>query len=174
VVVLLPNTNLAIRRRVNKPAVNEHGEDMLEGWTEPGAFYPGRTNENDNGRWDLAVDEALWPVRTGDLIVDGKTGAWSVQFVHRIRNNYDDYVNYVKISAVRRVAQGTEPGGSWFVARYEEVPDDPAVDLDALPEYSDGLWRGHGPPDNYPDLIVNPGDQYLDLDTGTVYEWSEP
>lgn len=172
--VLLPNANLTVRRRADEPTRNEHGERVLDGWQQPEALLPGRTKENDNGRWDLAIDPSLWPVRTGDLVVDERGNAWSVQFVHLIENNYDDFVNYIKISAVRRVAQGTEPGGAWFVARYEEIPDDPVVDEQTLPTYADGLWRGHGPPWDYPNLIVNPGDQYLDLDTGALYEWGNP
>lgn len=172
--VLLPNTNLTVRRRVNETTRNEHGEDVLDGWTAPGPFFPGRTKENDDGRWSLAVDPALWPVRTGDLIVDQAGSAWSVQFVHNIKNNYDDYVNYVQINAVRRVAQGTEPGGAWFVARYEEVPNDPAVVQPfPLPTYdaAQHLWRGYGPPSMWPDVVPNPGDEFLDVLTGNVYQW---
>jgi hypothetical protein len=166
--VLLPNASLGLRRRVEGPR-NSHGEHTADGWGPFQGPYDGRTNETSGGTWSLGVDPRLWPVRVGDLIISVTGGSWLVQTSDLICNNYDSSVDWVRVSALHRTANGTEPGGAWFVARYTDYIEPPPV-VPPGPVYKAGLWTGTGPP---PPISVtfNPvaGDEYVDLNTGFVY-----
>lgn len=168
--VLLPNATLGLRRRVNAAARNAHGERVQAGWSDLVSMFDGRTNEQADGSWALGLDPALWPVRTGDLVVSVDGTTWIVTSADLIQNNYDPVVDWVRVRAARRSAGGTEPGGAWFVARYERGVDDTAVPSEpGVPVVARaGLWTGYGPPPEG-DWGAQPGDEYLDLATGAVY-----
>lgn len=167
--VLLPNATLGVRRRIDTPGRNAYGERLAAGWGEVVGPHDGRTNERADGGWNLGVDPACWPIRQGDLVVGLDGGSWLVETADLVQNNYDSRVDWVRITAQRRTAGGTLPGGAWFVARYLPTLDpEPPQDPDAPYLREPGLWVGHGPPPAY-DFGARPGDEYLDLSTGTVY-----
>jgi hypothetical protein len=114
--VLLPNTDLGLRRRT-EGVRNAHGERVGGDWAPVGEFYPGRTNERADGGWALGVDPSLWPVRKDDLIVDRDGTEWLVETSDLIRNNYDSRVDWVRVTGYQRTGTGTEPGGAEFVGR---------------------------------------------------------
>lgn len=165
--VLLPNATLGVRRRSDATERNSHGQRVPAGWGPVVGFRDGRTSENAQGTWNLGVDPDLWPVRKDDLVIDTAGSSWLVVTADLIRNNYDSTVDWVRITANRRSGGGTEPGGSWFVARYEDVvgPETPGAGEPVLvmPKF----WQGVGAP---PDGFGDPDDQYLDLATGVVYQ----
>jgi hypothetical protein len=166
--VLMSNTRLGLRRR-QEGARNIHGERMTAGWGEFEGPYDGRANELTDGTWGLGVGPELWPVRQGDLILDMNGSSWLVQSSDLIQNAFDPYVDWVRISALHRTTGGTEPGGGWFVARYSDSLEPPPPDPSG-PVYEAGLWTGYGPPPEAGgDFTPEPGDEYLDLNTGIVY-----
>ncbi len=168
--VLLPNTTLGVRRRV-EGARNSHGERMPAGWGEVVGPQPGRTREQADATWSLGVDPALWPVRQGDLVIATDGGSWLVTSANLIQNNFDHRVDWVRVIAAHRTNGSTEPGGAWFVARYEDYVEPPPPDPTAPPSRdAAGLWTGWGPPPAVsPDFWPQVGDEYLDLYTGTIY-----
>lgn len=171
-VVLLTNTTLGVRRRVDNPGRNEHGEKVRAGWTDMSTPLPGRTNEAADASWSLGVDPSLWPVREGDLIIatagQHAGASWLVQTSDLIQNNYDHRIDWIRVSALRRAYGGTAPADGWFVARYaDNVEPDPVIPQ----EPQAGLWSGFGPPPD--DLVAEPGDEYIDLTTGIVYTFGE-
>lgn len=165
--VLLPNASLTVRRVTDGGSVNAHGERVEPVYGMVEGFYPGRTNERAEGTWSLGVDPRLWPVRQHDLVISDDGRSWLVRSADLITNNYDSRVDWVRVDALHRGNGGTEPGGAWFVARYtdhvEPVPPDGPP---ASPQ--PGLWTGNGPPPAT-SFGANPGDEYVDLLSGTVY-----
>lgn len=169
---MLPNTALGVRRRLDEDARNAHGERVRAGWGAMSDLVDGRARQLADGGWALGVDPALWPVRVGDMVVSEDGIGWLVTSAQLIQNAYDSVVDWVRVAAQRRSAGGTEPGGAWFVARYVDIvsPDDPGVNSVPIQEGS-GLWVGYGPPpEPGGDFTPEPGDEYVDLLTGTVYE----
>ena len=167
--VLLPNTRLGLRRRVIEEARNSHGERVPAGWGQVVGLYDGRTNETAEGTWALGLDPALWPVRKDDLVIAPSGAMWLVQTADLIQNNYDSYVDWVRVSGLLRSLGGTEPGGAWFVARYTPGLDDTIPDPQGEPILTQpGLWTGTGPPPATP-FGAETGDEYLDLSTGFIY-----
>lgn len=166
--VLLPNTRLGVRHRLNAPETNSHGERMQAGWGNIEALLPGRTKQNADGTWALGVDPELWPVRAEDLVISETGESWLVQTSALLTNNHDSTVDWVRVQGLHRGNGGTEPGGAWFVARYtDHVTPAPPGDDPVSPQ--PGLWTGNGPPPIY-DFGANPGDEYIDLVSGVVYE----
>lgn len=170
VTVLLPNASLGVRRRV-EGARNSHGQRVPAGWGPLVDPAPGRTNEGADATWRLGLDPGLWPVRQGDLVISLTGGSWLVQTADLIQNNYDSTVDWVRVTALHRTGGGTEPGGAWFVARYDNYVDPPPVDPPPPPSRdAAGLWTGYGPPPEVSDEFwPQVGDEYLDLYTGLIY-----
>lgn len=123
---------------------------------------PGFLQDHADGTWVLGLDPVLWPVRQGDLVISGDTGAaWLVNTADLISHPVDDTVDWIRLTANQRSNGGTEPGGAWFVNRY-------APEAGPSPYRGEAaLLTGHGPPPD--DLPAQPGDEYLDLDTGVIY-----
>lgn len=171
--VLLPNARLGLRRRINEQVRNEHGERVAAGWGGVVGLFDGRLNETAGGTWNLGLDPALWPVRQGDLAISSDGAAWVIQTADLIQNNYDSTVDWVRATALRRSAGGTEPGGAWFVARYaDDLGPGEEADPSRPPVLNAGLWTGYGPPPDA-DFGAKPGDEYMDLLSGTVYRLGE-
>ena len=168
--VLLPNTRLGLRRRI-EAARNSHGERTSSGWGGVVGLEPGRTNENADGTWGLGADPALWPVREGDLVISDTGASWLGRTSDLIQNNYDHTVDWVRITALPRTDGSTAPPDAWFVARFEPFvqPVDPTPDDNTPTRDEAGLWTGYGPPPAG-DFGAVLGDEYLDLNTGIVYE----
>lgn len=170
--VLLPNATLGVRRSVDAAAYDAHGARVSGGWGPVLGPAPGRMNERSDGGWDLGVDPSLWPIKQGDLVIGLDGRSWLVSTADLIQNNYDSYVDWVRVDGMQRSLGGTEPGGAWFVSRYGDsvTPVDPG-DPDAPPvQASSNLWTGFGmPPDAY--FGQKPGDEYMDLNTGIVYRF---
>lgn len=166
--VLLPNALLGLRRRIDG-ARNAHGERVAAGWGPFEGPYDGRTNERADGTWALGLDPALWPVRENDLVISLTGGSWLVRSSDLIQNNYDSVVDWVRVTGLQRVIGGTEPGGSWFVARYADGVEPPPPDT-GQPVYEAGVWTGYGPPPPPGGAFTpEPGDEYVDLVTGLIY-----
>lgn len=168
-VVLLPNCVLGVRHLLVDEDRDDYGERVPLGWggVAGGLLLDGRRNEQADGMWALAVDPSVWPVRQDDLIIATDGATWLVDTSDLIQNAYDDYVDYVRLTARLRTMGGTQPGDSWFVARFTpglgDLPD-PADTVLLQP----GLWTGTGPPPSTP-FGAEPGDEYLDLVTGIIY-----
>lgn len=167
--VRLPNARLGVRRRV-EGARNSHGEAMAAGWGTFDGPYDGRVNEKPDGTWALGLDRALWPIRKDDLVINLTGGSWLVQTSDLITLNIpDSHVDWVRVSGLHRSAQGTEPGGAWFVARYTDYVEPPPP-TPSGPVYEAGVWTGYGPPPAAGgDFQPEAGDEYVDLLTGLVY-----
>lgn len=164
--MILPNATLTVRRIVDNPGTNAHGERVPAQWGMIEAFYPGRTKERADGGWALGVDPHLWPVRAGDLVISDDGRSWLTRTSNLITNSYDSTVDWVRVDALHRGNGGTEPGGAWFVARYtDHVEPSPGGDLTSP---QPGLWTGTGPPPAT-DFGAEPGDEYIDLISGVVY-----
>lgn len=159
--VLLSNASLGLRRRV-EGARDSHGSPLPTGWGSVQGPAAGFLNEQPDATWIVGLDPTLWPVRQNDMVIDGTTGgAWLVDTAKLVAHPVDDTVNWIRCTARQRGNGGTEPGGSWFVNRY-------APDVGPDPYRGEAsLLTGHGPPPD--DLPAEPGDEYLDLDTGVVY-----
>lgn len=172
--ILLPNALLGVRRRVDGTR-NSHGELVAAGWGTFIGPYNGRTNEKSDGTWALGLDPALWPVRKDDLVINLTGGSWLVQTSDLIRLNIpDSHVDWVRVSGLQRVVGGTEPGGSWFVARYTDGVETPPV-VPPGPVYEAGVWTGYGPPPAMGgDFTPVTGDEYVDLATGLIYVLEVP
>lgn len=174
--VLLANDRLGLRRRIDEVTLNAHGERVVAGWGALVGVHEGRTKERSDGTWSLGLDPSLWPVRVGDLVVSMSGGAWLVQTCDLVTNNADSAVDWVRIIGLQRSVGGTEPGGAWFVARYTETvqpapPDDTGTEIVLVQA---GLWTGYGPPPTpSAEFPAKPGDEYIDLNTGTVYVLGE-
>lgn len=168
--MLLANTRLAVRRRV-EAARDPHGQARPAGWGEVNGPHPGRTKENADGTWSLGLDTALWPVRVGDLVIAADGGSWLVTSAALLRNHADPAADWVRCAGQHRTDGHTEPGGAWFVARYDDYVE-PSPPTPPPPPSRDaaGLWTGYGPPPE-PSAAFWPqvGDEYLDLYTGTIY-----
>lgn len=174
--VLLPNATLALRRRVDQAARNAYGEKVQVGWSDIVGPGDGRASEQTDGSWNLGLDPALWPVRVGDLVIDTTVGgSWLVTSSDLIRNNYDSTVDWIRVVAQHRTAGGTEPGGSWFVARYDDHAEPPAPEPPPPPsKNAAGLWVGYGPPPAVSDAFwPQVGEEYLDVLTGLIYQLGE-
>lgn len=160
--VLLANAQLGVRRRADGGR-DAHGAPVPTGWGGLLGPAPGYLNEQPDAQWVVGLDPSLWPVRQGDMVIDGESGgAWLVDTADLITHPVDSTVDWVRVTARQRGNGGTEPGGAWFVARY--------TDSAPLPEPTDsgGIWTGYGPP---PADIpgAQPGDEYVDLSTGVIY-----
>jgi hypothetical protein len=173
VVVLLDNCLLGVRHQSISAARDDYGDRRVLGWgPADGGTMPGRRNEQSDGLWALAVDPSLWPVRQNDLVISTDGATWLVDTSDLVQNSYDDYVNYIRLTARLRSKGGTEPGDAWFVARYTPGLEDFPVEPSGEPTLNDeGIWTGQGPPptDGWPG--VQPGDEYVDRVTGIVYHW---
>jgi hypothetical protein len=116
--VVMTNTTLGLRRRADG-AYDAHGERSNGALGAEIGPYPGRSSEQPDGSWTLAVDPALWPVRENDVIVESVSGTrlWVVKSAKLLRNNLDPVVDYIRVEAAQQVAAGTEPGGTQFAGR---------------------------------------------------------
>lgn len=114
--VLIVNAMIGIRRR--DFTIDAHGT-LVPGPEGPVETpMPGLTRERGDGGWTLSVDEALWPVRENDVLIDVGTGReWLVLTADHLRNELDCLVNYVRCDARERQGAATEPGGPEFVGR---------------------------------------------------------
>lgn len=122
----------------------------------------GYEKEQPDSTWVLGLDPVLWPIRQNDMVISGVTGgAWLVTTADLISHPVDSTVDWIRLTANQRSLGGTEPGGAWFVNRY--APD---VGPNLYRGVA-GLFTGHGPPPA--GLGAQPGDEYIDLDTGVVY-----
>lgn len=164
--VLLPNTQLGIRRRYDS-GKDAHGFSVPVGWGTMQGPLPGFEQEQPDSTWILGLDPTLWPARQNDMVIDGVTGAaWLVTSADLCMHPKDPTVDWIRLTANQRGNGGTEPGGAWFVNRY--TPDvGPNIYRGEA-----GVFTGHGPPDpDNPDLSsALPGDEYVDLDTGVIYQ----
>lgn len=163
--VLLSNATLGLRRRVDGGR-DAHGSPVPTGWgAVVGLDQPGYVKEQPDAMWVLGLDPSLWPVRQADMVIDNANGrSWLIDTAALIEHPVDSTVNWIRITARQRGNGGTEPGGPWFVSRY--APDvGPTTYRGEASAYT-----GHGPPPD--DLEAVPGDEYIDLDTGVVYELS--
>lgn len=119
--VLLPNTSLALRRRIAS-GEDEHGDVYaVESFDAPVGPFPGRTSGPGaelQGQTDptrIALDEALWPVAPRDLVVEydatGKaTGReWLLGSADLIQHSTDASVNYVRCIGHLRQGADTLP-----------------------------------------------------------------
>jgi hypothetical protein len=122
--VLLPDTNLGIRRR-NDGEADAHGDVLPAAPSPTEGPWPGRASEAANGSWTLAVDPEAWPVRERDLIVEDVRGnadrEWVVVTADLLSHQVDPSVNYVRIEA-----------------RLRTRPDNPYEEPDATPTRSPG------------------------------------
>jgi hypothetical protein len=118
VAVLLTNTTLGLRRRADGP-YDAHGERQNGALGATLGPWPGRTQEQGDGTWSLALDPAAWPVRENDLVVESAPGSrvWVVQSAQLLRNNADPVVDYIRVTGAQQTVAGTEPGGVEFVGR---------------------------------------------------------
>lgn len=124
--VQLPNTLLGVRR-ADPDAVDAHGAPLPAAPGPAGDLLPGKSMELDTGQWQLALDPALWPVRIGDLVVDGDGGEWVVLYSKLIPTpalastevavNIDMDVSFIRVMANQRTPVGTEPTDQLFVGR---------------------------------------------------------
>lgn len=164
--VLLPNAQLGLRRRY-VGATDAHGAELPAGWGEIEGPLDGFQNEQPDSTWVLGLDPSLWPVRQNDMVISADTGAaWLVTTADLIVHPVDDTVNWIRLTANQRAGGGTEPGGAWFVNRFTpDVGPDPYRGVA-------GTFTGHGAPSaSSPDLSsAQPGDEYIDLDTGVIYQ----
>lgn len=167
----MTNATLGVRRRVDATR-NAHGERVAAGWGPVVGPAPGRTRQNADASWGLGLDPDLWPIRQGDLVIGADGGSWLVTSANLITNNVDSQVDWVRVIAAHRTSGGaTEPGGGWFVARYDDYVEPPPLDPPPPPSRdAAGLWTGWGPPPAVSnDFWPQVGDEYLDLYTGTIY-----
>lgn len=124
--VQLPNTTLGVRR-VDPTAVDAHGAPLP---AAPGAvseLLPGAVSESETGGWRLALDDALWPVRIGDRIVDGGGREWVATSVRLVGTpeltaeeaalGLDLDLSFVRVSGQEVTPVGTEPADAVFVGR---------------------------------------------------------
>lgn len=124
--VQLPNTRLGVQR-VNPDAVDAHGSPLA---AQPGAataLLPGKRAEQDSGQWQLALDPALWPVRTGDRIVADDGMAWIVVYTKfipapplddiELDPGVDLDVAFIRVTGNQVTPAGTEPVGNEHVGR---------------------------------------------------------
>lgn len=160
--VLLDNASLGLRRRFDGDR-DAHGAPVPTGWGTLQGPQPGYQDERPDGTWILGLDPVLWPVRQGDMVISGDSGgAWLVATADLIEHPVDDTVNWIRITGNQRGNGGTEPGGAWFVNRY-------TPDVGPNPYRGEaGLFTGHGPPSDITGAL--PGDEYLDVDTGVIYQ----
>lgn len=172
--VLFANAMLGVRHRVERQERNAHGERVPVGWGPADAVREGFVTEGSDAAWRLRLDPSLWPVRTNDLVISTTGLTLLVTSADLITNSYDDAVDYVAVTGRQRSQGGTEPGGAWFVNRYlpeldDSIPDTgPGDPILTKP----GLWTGNGPPPDVP-WGAHPGDEYIDLLTGIVYEMGD-
>lgn len=164
--VLLPNAVLGLRRRIDG-ARDDHGSPLPTGWGSLDGPADGYLNEQTDATWIVGLDPTLWPVRQNDMVIDTSNGAaWLVDTAKFAKHPYDSTVDWIRCTARQRGNGGTEPGGPWFVNRY--TPDAP------IPQYDEpAMWTGDGPP---PDPLpgAEPGDEYVDMLTGVVYQLGTP
>jgi hypothetical protein len=168
--VLMPNSRLGVRRRT-EGGLNAHGERLSEGWGAIPAFEDGLTEEGPDAVWQMGLDPSMWPVRQGDLIVSSTGQSWLVQTADLLTNSFDSTVNWIRATALLRVGTYTIPADPWNVARFVDAVV-VAPDAGAAPtQDSAGLWTGSGPPPD--DFGAQPGEDYVDLLSGTVYHYGE-
>lgn len=161
--VLISNATLGVRRRTDT-TLDAHGFDIPTTWASVQGPLPGLANEGPDGSWILGLDPTLWPVRQADLVIGSDGRGWLVQTADLLQNALDPTVDWVRCTALQRSPGGTEPGGSWFVARF-------APDVGPIPSGPAELYTGEGPPPDDGELVLHPGDEYLDILTGTIYEF---
>lgn len=163
--VLLPNAQLGLRRRYDA-GKDAHGSDLPAGWGAVEGPLPGYQNEQADSTWILGLDPSLWPVRQNDMVIADTGAAWLITTADLMKHPVDSTVDWVRLTANQRAGGGTEPGGAWFVNRY-------TPDVGPNPYRGEaGMFTGHGAPSaSNPDLSsALPGDEYVDLDTGVVYQ----
>jgi hypothetical protein len=164
--VLLPNAQLGLRRRY-EGGEDAHGADLPTGWGAVEGPLPGYQNEQADSTWVLGLDPDLWPVRQNDMVIDTDTGgSWLIVTADLVKHPIDDTVDWVRLTANQRAGGGTEPGGAWFVNRFTpDLGPDPYRGVA-------GLFTGHGAPTAATPGLSSalPGDEYVDLDTGVVYQ----
>jgi hypothetical protein len=165
--VLLANTRLGLRRRYDA-GKDSHGARLPGGWGAISDVLAGFEQELPDATWVLGLDPTLWPARQGDMVISGVTGsAWLVTTADLIKHPVDSTVDWIRLTASQRANGGTEPAGAWFVNRY--TPDVGP----SLYRGEAGIFTGHGPPPaDFPGAL--PGDEYLDLDTGVIYQLGTP
>ena len=164
--VLMPNASATIRRRV-EGALNAHGERTSAGLSARATpLLPALIEQRSDGGWSASLDPALWPVRKNDVIDDHGGRTFVVITSDLLENVFEPMVNHVLCEVQNVTADGTEPVDPWFVARTAVTPTpDPGGGGDDEAD----MFTGHGPPP--PDLLAGPGDMYLDLDSGVLYEY---
>jgi hypothetical protein len=105
--VLLADRTLGLRRQSSSGA-DGHGDRIGRTWGALEGPHPGRAEEQPDtvmhgtgGRtWVIALDDRLWPVTQGDMIVDADSGVnWLVTSADLLRNNADPSVDYVRVEA---------------------------------------------------------------------------
>lgn len=164
--VLLTNATLGVRRRYDT-GKDAHGFSMPGGWGTLQGPLDGYEQEQPDSTWVLGLDPTLWPVRQNDMVIDGATGAaWLITTADLIKHPVDSTVDWIRLTANQRSGGGTEPGGAWFVNRY-------TPDVGPNPYRGEaGLFTGHGAPVSSDTDLSSalPGDEYVDLDTGVVYQ----
>ncbi len=125
-VVQLPNGLLGVRR-ADPDAVDAHGSPRPAAPGPVSPLLPGKITELGDGTWQLAADDALWPVRVGDHLVDGEGREWLVTSSRLVQTppltaeeealGLDLDLAFVRASGLQVTPQGTEPGGGEFVGR---------------------------------------------------------
>lgn len=110
--VLLPNTMLAVRRRVDG-VEDEHGYRSTASWGDPEGHAPGYAPEDVEGGHSvvrLRLDPDCWPVAEADLVVEigGRERSWTVAAANLLKHSVDPTVDYVRVEGFERVSTGTE------------------------------------------------------------------
>ena len=112
--VLIANTHLGVKRR-GAPTVDAHGFPSGGTYDVMDGPWPGLTKQRGDGGWQINLDDAAWPVREHDLIVEPVTGReFLVITADRLQNTASPVVDHIRCEARLRVSGGTQPGGPQF------------------------------------------------------------
>jgi hypothetical protein len=124
--VQLPNGLLGVRR-ADPAAVDAHGAPLPAVPGPVSALLPGKITESETGSWQLALDDDLWPVRTGDRIVDEQGREWVATTVRLIQTpplteeeaalGLDLDLAFVRVTGQQVTPVGTEPADGTLVGR---------------------------------------------------------
>lgn len=115
--VLMADRQLGVRHR-GAAVTDAHGDRVGGDWGALAGPWPGRAAEGPDvppglpggRRWVLAVDPAAWIVLQGDMVVDVDSGQeWLVLSADLLSNTVIGDVDYIRIEAHLRTADGTKP-----------------------------------------------------------------